>query len=127
MSDRDDSARRSLTRSGQSRRRFLEGTALAAAGTSAALLPGLGNAVTVAAKDAVPASCPAVVAPMKDVEGKVAFITGGDSGIGLGIARAFVDAGIEGRDYLSNQGASRRGDEIPRQRWRPRARDQTST
>jgi NAD(P)-dependent dehydrogenase (short-subunit alcohol dehydrogenase family) len=33
--------------------------------------------------------------PMGDVEGKVAFITGGDSGIGLGIARAFVDAGMK--------------------------------
>jgi len=31
---------------------------------------------------------------MKDVAGKVAFITGGGSGIGLGIARAFVDAGM---------------------------------
>ena len=32
---------------------------------------------------------------MKDVEGKVAFITGGSSGIGLGIARAFTDAGMK--------------------------------
>ena len=32
---------------------------------------------------------------MKDVEGKVAFITGGDSGIGLGIARACADAGMK--------------------------------
>ncbi len=32
---------------------------------------------------------------MKDVEGKVAFITGGDSGIGLGVARACVDAGMK--------------------------------
>jgi NAD(P)-dependent dehydrogenase (short-subunit alcohol dehydrogenase family) len=32
---------------------------------------------------------------MKDVDGKVAFITGGDSGVGLGIARAFADAGMK--------------------------------
>jgi len=32
---------------------------------------------------------------MKNLEGKVAFITGGDSGIGLGIARACADAGMK--------------------------------
>ncbi|HXR88983.1 MAG TPA: SDR family NAD(P)-dependent oxidoreductase [Steroidobacteraceae bacterium] len=32
---------------------------------------------------------------MKDVSGKVAFITGGGSGIGLGIARALVEAGAK--------------------------------
>lgn len=32
---------------------------------------------------------------MKDVQGKVAFITGGASGIGLGIAGAFVAAGMK--------------------------------
>ena len=33
--------------------------------------------------------------PMRDVAGKVAFITGGDSGVGLGIARALVNAGMK--------------------------------
>jgi NAD(P)-dependent dehydrogenase (short-subunit alcohol dehydrogenase family) len=32
---------------------------------------------------------------MKDLDGKVAFITGGASGIGLGIAAAFIDAGMK--------------------------------
>jgi NAD(P)-dependent dehydrogenase (short-subunit alcohol dehydrogenase family) len=32
---------------------------------------------------------------MRDVEGKVAFITGGGSGVGLGLARAFVAAGMK--------------------------------
>lgn len=31
---------------------------------------------------------------MRDVEGKAAFITGGGSGVGLGMARAFVGAGM---------------------------------
>ena len=32
---------------------------------------------------------------MEDVEGKVAFITGGASGVGLGMARAFTGAGMK--------------------------------
>ena len=31
---------------------------------------------------------------MRDVEGKVAFITGGGSGVGLGMAKAFIGAGM---------------------------------
>ena len=32
---------------------------------------------------------------MRDVEGRVAFITGGGSGVGLGMAKAFVGAGMK--------------------------------
>lgn len=39
--------------------------------------------------------CPDVKRPMKDVDGKVAFITGGSSGIGLGIAHALTAAGMK--------------------------------
>jgi NAD(P)-dependent dehydrogenase (short-subunit alcohol dehydrogenase family) len=48
---------------------------------------------------------------MKDVEGKVAFITGGASGIGLGMAKAFVNAGMKvvisdfRRDHLEESAA----------------------
>jgi len=95
MSDHENPSKRSLTKSGRARRRFLEGTALAAAGTSAALVPGLRAATAAPSTDATPMNCPTVPTPMKDVEGKVAFITGGDSGIGLGVARAFTDAGMK--------------------------------
>jgi NAD(P)-dependent dehydrogenase (short-subunit alcohol dehydrogenase family) len=81
-----------LTPGGRARRGFLGSAALATAATAAAGL--VGTARAVAASDA-PVTCPAVPAPMRDVEGKVAFITGGDSGIGLGIARAFTDAGMK--------------------------------
>ena len=95
-SDRNRAESRALTSSGRARRQFLGGTALAAAGTSAALMT---RSLPTLAADA-PAtggSCasPAISTPMKDVAGKVAFITGGNSGIGLGIARAFVAAGMK--------------------------------
>jgi NAD(P)-dependent dehydrogenase (short-subunit alcohol dehydrogenase family) len=96
MSERNSTKGRSLTQSGRARRRFLEGSALVAAGTSAAALLANSTAAPAASStDAKPEGCPATPAPMKDVEGKVAFITGGDSGIGLGIARAFTDAGMK--------------------------------
>jgi len=92
MKDREKPPRGSLNRSGSARRRFLEGTMLTAVGSSAAaLLP----TRAAPAADGASAECPATAAPMKDVAGKVAFIAGGDSGIGLGIARAFTDAGMK--------------------------------
>src|SRR6185312_5203519 len=78
------------------RRKFLGGSTLAAIGGSAAALTvglpaeGAGSG----GKDS-PRDCLVIPTPMKDVAGKVAFITGGDSGIGLGIARAFTDAGMK--------------------------------
>jgi NAD(P)-dependent dehydrogenase (short-subunit alcohol dehydrogenase family) len=88
-----DTKKRSLSGSGRARRRFLEGSALAAVGTSAAVFARAQSTSATAA--AMPANCPTVPTPMKDVEGKVAFITGGNSGIGLGVARAFTDAGMK--------------------------------
>jgi NAD(P)-dependent dehydrogenase (short-subunit alcohol dehydrogenase family) len=40
-------------------------------------------------------SLPKVQKPLADVKGKTAFVTGGSSGIGLGIARALSDAGMK--------------------------------
>ncbi len=70
---------------GFDRRQFLEGLALA---TGAATLTGVARA-------AAPAAAPSAPAPLKDVEGKVAFITGASSGIGLGQAHVFHDAGMK--------------------------------
>ena len=66
------------------RRRFL-GSAAMAAGVFAAGRPGAAPAAMAA---------PAVDAPLKDVAGKVAFITGASRGIGLGQAHVFHDAGM---------------------------------
>jgi NAD(P)-dependent dehydrogenase (short-subunit alcohol dehydrogenase family) len=96
MSDEKNSSKSSLSSTGRSRRRFLGSTALAAVGTSAAALTrGLSASAATSSQTAGASECPAVPTPMKDVAGKVAFITGGDSGIGLGIARAFTDAGMK--------------------------------
>jgi NAD(P)-dependent dehydrogenase (short-subunit alcohol dehydrogenase family) len=84
------SAADALTADGQARRGFLGAAALATAATAAAGIVRSGPALA-----ATPDNCPAVPMPMRDVAGKVAFITGGDSGIGLGIARAFTQAGMK--------------------------------
>lgn len=81
-----------LTPGGRDRRGFLGSAALAAAGTATAAMVTTDRSV--AAADPA-GNCPSVPTPMRDVEGKVAFITGGDSGIGLGIAKAFSDAGMK--------------------------------
>ena len=70
---------------GFDRRQFLEGLALAA---GAASLTGVARAAT-------PASAIAAPAPLKDVAGKTAFITGASSGIGLGQAHVFHEAGMK--------------------------------
>lgn len=79
---KDDSGR-------DSRRRFLRDAALVAA------LPALDGLVSRESAAASAQDCLDPKAPMANVEGKVAFITGGASGIGLGIARAFTDAGMK--------------------------------
>jgi NAD(P)-dependent dehydrogenase (short-subunit alcohol dehydrogenase family) len=95
MSGHDDTSRRSLTKSGRARRKFLENGALTAAATTVGLVSALRPTSASAKTSTEAATCATVVAPLKDVEGKVAFITGGDSGIGLGIARACADAGMK--------------------------------
>jgi NAD(P)-dependent dehydrogenase (short-subunit alcohol dehydrogenase family) len=89
------SAAEALTADGRARRGFLGSAALATAATAAMSAAGIGTGRGLAVAGPAADHCPQVPTPMRDVAGKVAFITGGDSGIGLGIARAFTDAGMK--------------------------------
>jgi NAD(P)-dependent dehydrogenase (short-subunit alcohol dehydrogenase family) len=74
------------------RRAFLGGAAAVAGATASGLL------TEPAAARAGTATLPAAVfapAPLAEVAGKVAFVTGGSSGIGLGLARALSAAGMK--------------------------------
>ena len=77
------------------RREFLGGAA-AVAGASSMLAAGTlaGGPAEARGREKLPAAVFAP-APLAEVAGKVAFITGGSSGIGLGLARAFSDAGMK--------------------------------
>ena len=85
----------SPTNANLDRREFLGKVTLGAGGAAgAALMLGSGAMAPRRASAAdAPASGPK--APLADVKGKVAFVTGGSSGIGLGIARALSSAGMK--------------------------------
>ncbi len=71
------------------RRQFL-GQAAAAVAVGAG-----GGLLSAASATASPAKAPPHQTPLADVKEKVAFVTGGSSGIGLGLVRVFVAAGMK--------------------------------
>jgi len=76
------------------RRNFLK-TALASAGGVAGLSIAGSSVLPRASLAGSNHELPNPTAPLRDLAGKVAFITGGSSGIGLGIARACAEAGMK--------------------------------
>lgn len=96
MSEHEKNEKQTCTLSGWTRRSLLRHATLATAGVSAtALLPGVVQGSANTAKATPPKECSKFKAPLQDVEGKVAFVTGGEGAIGLGLVRAFTDAGMK--------------------------------
>lgn len=78
------------------RRQFIGRMALTTgAATLGSLVAGNAAAATSPAAGTPVVGAPSRPAPLRDVAGKVAFITGGSSGIGLGQAKVFFDAGMK--------------------------------
>ena len=77
------------------RRQFLGGAALAATATGLGGVLVSNPAAAQAATPAPPGYRPPQAPPLKDLAGKVAYVTGASSGIGLGIARAAYNAGMK--------------------------------
>lgn len=77
-----------------SRRDLLAGASASAAMAMTSTLAAAPTENTKAISPA-PRTCVSLNAPLRDLHGKVAFITGGSSGIGLGIARACVGSGMK--------------------------------
>jgi NAD(P)-dependent dehydrogenase (short-subunit alcohol dehydrogenase family) len=98
MTTRIDMTMQSEDRFAADRRRFLGGVAMAA-GTAAVLgqvAAGSGTAQAAEPAAAVAATVALSQSPqLFDVKGKTAYITGGNTGIGLGIARALSNAGMK--------------------------------
>jgi NAD(P)-dependent dehydrogenase (short-subunit alcohol dehydrogenase family) len=100
MSRKKDTKAPGAAAHGVDRRQFI-GAALGAGGLLASM--GLGQYVKAqgasapAARAAAPVAEPTVSqpAPLRDLKGKVAYVTAGSDGIGLGIARAASNAGMK--------------------------------
>jgi NADP-dependent 3-hydroxy acid dehydrogenase YdfG len=82
------------TSSGIDRRRFLEGLTVSAA-TLAAIAPQAARSADAAVAAGTARAGESQPAPLKEVAGKVAYITGASSGIGLATAHVLRDAGMK--------------------------------